>query len=39
MHSLNEDSMSCQQREALLTEIKETNWNPEEGEGTDTGGS
>ncbi|MEU9239244.1 hypothetical protein [Streptomyces sp. NPDC048385] len=38
MHSVNGDSLSRRQREALLTEIKETNWNPGEGEGTDTEG-
>ncbi|MFG3018754.1 hypothetical protein ACGFZQ_09385 [Streptomyces sp. NPDC048254] len=32
MHSVNEDSLSRRQREALLTEIKETNWNPVEGD-------
>lgn len=31
MHSVNGDSLSRRQRKALLTEIKETNWNPEEG--------
>ncbi|MGW3957436.1 hypothetical protein ACWEKM_42650 [Streptomyces sp. NPDC004752] len=39
MHSINGDSLSRRQRKALLTEIRETNWNPAEGEGTDTGRS
>ncbi|WP_406320223.1 hypothetical protein [Streptomyces sp. NBC_01637] len=39
MHSVNGDSLSRCKRNALLTEIKETNWNPEEDDGTGkTGG-
>jgi hypothetical protein len=40
MHSIRGDSLSRRQQKALLTEIKETNWNREEGEGPEeTGGS
>ncbi|MGI5437709.1 hypothetical protein ACQEV4_09780 [Streptomyces shenzhenensis] len=39
MHSVNGDSLSRRQRKALLTEIKETNWNPDDGAGTGTGTS
>ncbi|QKW25483.1 hypothetical protein HUT11_04580 [Streptomyces seoulensis] len=37
MHSTNEDSLPRRKREALLTEIRETNWNPANEE--DFGGS
>ncbi len=31
MHSVNGDSLTDEERLALLTEIEETNWNPPEG--------
>ncbi|MCH5677334.1 hypothetical protein [Streptomyces gilvus] len=33
MHSVNGESLSHRERKALLTEIKETNWGPDEAEG------
>ncbi|MET7737963.1 hypothetical protein ABZT02_42740 [Streptomyces sp. NPDC005402] len=33
MHSVNGESLSRRERKALLTEIKETNWGPDEAEG------
>ncbi|MER6524927.1 hypothetical protein [Streptomyces sp. NPDC001508] len=37
MHSVNGDSLSRRRRRALLKEIEETNWDPKDSAGTDTG--